>query len=133
MMRKEGWDALLKRAKQLGVGIGTWGYQWSRDPSWSIMDAPLAAISQLGRDTLAELRELDSSCTPGPLMDVGRCGWCRSFGADGFFTNRPELALLFYGRADHIDLKPMWGRESDTELAWMALRFIWTDAALIAA
>jgi hypothetical protein len=32
------------------------------------------------------------------------------FGADGFFTNRPDLALLFYGRADHVDLKPMWER-----------------------
>jgi glycerophosphoryl diester phosphodiesterase len=32
------------------------------------------------------------------------------FGADGIFTNRPELALIFYDRADHIDLKPMWER-----------------------
>jgi hypothetical protein len=31
-------------------------------------------------------------------------------GADGFFTNRPDLALLFYGRADHMDLKRMWER-----------------------
>src|SRR5574341_2619769 len=40
MMRKDGWDALLRKAKQVGVGIGTWGYQWSRDPGWSTKDAP---------------------------------------------------------------------------------------------
>jgi glycerophosphoryl diester phosphodiesterase len=109
MMRKDGWDALLRRAKQLGVGIGTWGYQWSRDPSWSIKDAPSRYLTTwpwyTGRAHRAGLL-----VHPWAVDDRWEMWMVSLFGADGFFTNRPELALLFYGRADHIDLKPMWER-----------------------
>jgi glycerophosphoryl diester phosphodiesterase len=83
MMRKDRWNALLSRAKQLGVGIGTWGYRWSRDPSWSIKDAPSRYLTTWPWYT-GRLIEPDSSCTPGRLMTVGRCGWCPSLGPMGF-------------------------------------------------
>jgi len=109
MMRKDGWDALLRTAKQVGVGIGTWGYQWSRDPGWSIKDAPNRYLTTwpwyTGQAHRAGL--LVHSWT---VDDRWEMRMVSLFGADGSFTNRSDLALLFYGRADHIDLKPMWER-----------------------
>ena len=107
MMRKDGWDALLEKAKQVAAGIGTWGYQWSRDPGWSNKDAPSRYVTTwpwyTGQAHRAGL--LVHSWTVDDRWEM----WMVSlFGADGFFTNRAESALLFYGRADHIDLKPMW-------------------------
>jgi glycerophosphoryl diester phosphodiesterase len=109
MMSKEGWDALLSRAKQVAVGIGTWGYQWSGDPSWSVKDAPKRYVTTwpwyTGQAHRAGL--LVHSWT---IDDDWEMWMVSIFGADGIFTNRPELALRFYGRADQIDLKPMWER-----------------------
>ena len=107
MMRKDGWDALLKTAKQVGVGVGTWGYQWSRDPGWSIQDAPNRYLTTwpwyTGQAHRAGL--LVHAWTVDDRWEM----WMVSLsGADGFFTNRPESALRFYGRADRIDLKPIW-------------------------
>jgi glycerophosphoryl diester phosphodiesterase len=107
MMRKDGWEALLKTAKQVGVGIGTWGYQWSRDPGWSIKDAPNRYLTTwpwyTGQAHRAGL--LVHAWTVDERWEM----WMVSLsGADGFFTNRPESALRFYGRADRIDVKPMW-------------------------
>jgi glycerophosphoryl diester phosphodiesterase len=107
MMKRDGWDALLRKAEQLAAGIGTWGYQWSRDPGWSTKDAPSRYVTTwpwyTGQAHRAGL--LVHSWTVDDRWEM----WMVSlFGADGFFTNRAESALLFYGRADHIDLKPMW-------------------------
>lgn len=109
MMRKDGWDALLRRAKQVGVGIGTWGYRWSRDPGWSIKDAPSRYLTAWPWYT-GQAHRAGLLVHPWTVDDRWEMWMVSLFGADGFFTNRPEFALLFYGRADHIDLKPMWER-----------------------
>jgi len=109
MMRKGGWDALLRRAKQVGVGIGTWGYQWSRDPGWSVKDAPNHYLTTWPWYT-GQAHRAGLLVHPWTVDDRWEMWMVSLFGADGFFTNRSDLALLFYGRADHIDLKPMWER-----------------------
>ena len=109
MMRKDGWDALLRRAKQLGVGIGTWGYQWSRDPGWSINDAPNRYLTTWPWYS-GQAHRAGLLVHPWAIDDRWEMWMVSLFGADGFFTNRPESALVFYGRADHIDLKPVWER-----------------------
>ena len=109
MMRKDGWDALLKRAKQVGVGVGTWGYQWSRDPGWSLQDAPNRYITAWPWYT-GQAHRAGLLVHPWAIDDRWEMWMVSLFGADGFFTNRPELALLFYGRVDHINLKLMWER-----------------------
>jgi glycerophosphoryl diester phosphodiesterase len=109
MMRKDGWDVLLRKAKQIGVGIGTWGYQWSRDPGWSIKDAPNRYVTTWPWYT-GQAHRAGLLVHPWAIDDRWEMWMVSLFGADGFFTNRPESALLFYGRADHIDLKPMWER-----------------------
>ena len=109
VMRKDGWDVVLRRAKQVAVGIGIWGYRWSRDPDWSVKDAPHRYLIvwpwYIGRAHRAGLL-----VHPWTIDDRWEMWMISLFGADGFFTNRPDLALLFYGRADHVDLKRMWDR-----------------------
>lgn len=109
MMKKDGWYALLMRAEQLGVGVGTWGYQWSQDPGWSIKDAPNRYVTTWPWYT-GQAHRTGLLVHPWAIDDRWEMWMVSFFGADGIFTNRPELALLFYGRADHIDLKPMWAR-----------------------
>lgn len=109
MMRNDGWDALLKMAKRVGVGIGTWGYQWSQDPEWSIKDAPRRYLTTWPWYT-GQAHRAGLLVHPWAIDEYWEMWMVSTFGADGFFTNRPELALLFYGRADHIEFKPMWER-----------------------
>ena len=109
MMRKEGWSALLSKAKLVGVGLGTWGYQWSRDPGWSIKDAPNRYLTTWPWYT-GQAHRAGLLVHPWAVDDRWEMWMVFLFGADGFFTNRPESALLFYGRADHVDLKAMWER-----------------------
>lgn len=109
MMRKDGWNVLLRKAKKLGHGIGTWGYRWSRDPSWSIGDAPKRYLTTWPWYT-GSAHRAGLFVHPWAIDDRWEMWMVALFGADGFFTDRPEVALLFYGRADRIDLKPMWER-----------------------
>lgn len=112
MMRRNGWDAILRKAKQVAVGIGTWGYRWSRDPGWSIKDAPNRYLIVWPWYT-GQAHRAGLLVHPWTVDDRWEMWLVSFFGADGFFTNRPDLALLFYGRADHIDLKPMWEKIGD--------------------
>ena len=107
MMRKDGWDAILRSAKQVAVGIGTWGYRWSRDPGWSVKDAPNRYLTVWPSST-GQAHRAGLLVHPWTIDDRWEMWMVSFFGADGFFTNRPDSALLFYGRTDHIDLKSMW-------------------------
>ena len=109
MMRKEGWDGILRSAKQVAVGIGTWGYRWSRDPGWSVKDAPDRYLTVWPWYT-GQAHRAGLLVHPWTIDDRWEMWMVSLFGADGFFTNRPDLALLFYGRADHIELQPIWER-----------------------
>jgi glycerophosphoryl diester phosphodiesterase len=107
MMRRDGWDAILRSAKQVADGIGPWGYGWSRDPGWSVKDAPTRYVMVWPWYT-GQAHRAGLLVHPWTIDDRWEMRMVSLFGADGFFTNRPDLALLFYGRADRIDLKPMW-------------------------
>jgi glycerophosphoryl diester phosphodiesterase len=109
MMRKDGWNVVLRRAKQVAVGIGPWGYRWSRDPGWSIKDAPNRYLIVWPWYT-GQAHRAGLLVHPWAIDDRWEMWMVSLSGADGFFTNRPDLALLFYGRADHMDLKRMWER-----------------------
>jgi len=109
MMRMDGWDALLKKAKRLGTGIGTWGYRWSRDPLWSVKDSPRRYLTTWPWFT-GQAHRAGLLVHPWTIDDRWEMWMVSLFGADGFFTNRPELALAFYGRASHPDLGTIWER-----------------------
>ena len=109
MLRKDGWDALLRMANKVGGGIGTWGYHWSRDPEWSITDAPNRYLTTWPWYT-GQAHRAGLLVHPWTVDDRWEMWMVSIFGADGIFTNRPDSALLFYDRVDHIDLKTMWER-----------------------
>lgn len=109
MLRKEGWHSLLRKAKGLGVGIGPWGYRWSRDPRWSVKDAPRRYLTTWPWLT-GQAHRFGLLVHPWTVDDRWEMWMVFLFGADGFFTNRPEVALDFYGKTDHVDLKLLWER-----------------------
>ena len=109
MMRKEGWDGLLREAQQLGVGIGTWGYEWAHGPDWSAQHAPRRYVTTWPWYTSAAHR---AGLLVYPwTIDARWEMWmvCLS-GVDGIFTNRPEIALPVFGRNVPKDLSALWRR-----------------------
>ncbi len=109
MLRRDGWHSLLRKAKRLGVGIGTWGYRWSRDPRWSVKDAPRRYMTTWPWFT-GQAHRFGLLVHPWTVDDRWEMWMVFLFGADGFFTNRPDVALVFYGRVDHVDFKLLWER-----------------------
>ncbi|MGH7165726.1 MAG: glycerophosphodiester phosphodiesterase family protein [Nitrospiraceae bacterium] len=107
LMNTIGWEEILNKASQVAAGIGTWGYRWSRDPEWSVKDAPKRYLITwpwyTGRAHRAGLL-----VHPWTIDDRWEMWMVSLAGADGVFTNRPDLALRFYGRADRIDLEALW-------------------------
>ena len=107
MMRKEGWDGLLRQAQQLGVGIGTWGYRWARGPDWSVQHAPRRYVTTWPRYTGAAHRA-GLLVYPWAIDARWEMWMAHLAGADGIFTNRPDIALAFYGRPAPKDLATLW-------------------------
>ncbi len=109
LMKTNGWEGILTKASQVAAGIGTWGYRWSRDREWSVKDAPKRYLITwpwyTGQGHRAGLLVYPWT------IDYRWELWMVSLaGADGVFTNRPDLALRFYGRADRIDPEALWQR-----------------------
>jgi glycerophosphoryl diester phosphodiesterase len=109
MMSTEGWESLLRKAKRLGAGIGTWGYRWSRNPDWSVKDAPRRYLTTWPWLT-GQAHRAGLLVHPWTIDDLWEMWTVFLFGADGLFTNRSEVAIVFYGRAEHLDLKSLWQR-----------------------
>lgn len=84
MEEAEGWETLVARASELGQGIGPVGYL-----GWPWYTGPAHE---------AGLVVHPYTLNPPFLM------WLVShFGADGFFTDRPDLGLQNFDRAEGID------------------------------
>jgi glycerophosphoryl diester phosphodiesterase len=109
MVKEHGWDALIKRARHLGAGIGPWGSSWASDSEWSREHAPrpYRAISP-------DLALIDRFHNAGLIVhawtinDEWEMDEVLKSGADGFFTDRPILALSIAGRKDRRDLDELW-------------------------
>lgn len=109
MMNRDGREALLRKAAELGAGIGTWGYRWSRDPGWSVRHAPRRYVTTWPWHTGAAHRA-GLLVYPWTIDDCWEMWMLRLSGADGLFTDRPELALPFHGRPIPKDLAALWRR-----------------------
>jgi glycerophosphoryl diester phosphodiesterase len=107
MTSKTTWEALLKQAVQIGEGIGPWGYRWASSPHWSINAARGRYVATwpwyTGQAHRAGLFVHDWT-----IDDPWEVWMVRLSGADGIFTNRPELALAVYGRSRREDLGNLW-------------------------
>lgn len=109
MVSKEGLDSLIRRAAELGAGIGTWGSRRAFGPHWSVEDAPRRYMTtwpwQTGMAHRAGL-----FVHPWTINDRWEMWMATLSGADGLFTDRTELALSLYGRTAHGDLEELWNR-----------------------
>lgn len=106
MTSREGWKDLLNQAVKVGAGIGTWGYHWAYGPDWSIKDAPTRYLATWPWYT-GQAHRAGLFVHPWTIDDRWEIWMVRLSGADGVFTNRPELALPAYGRATR-DLHTLW-------------------------
>ena len=104
MTSKAGWDGILNKATEVGTGIGTWGSRWAFGPHWSLKDAPTRQIMTWPWYT-GEAHRAGLFVHPWTIDDRWEMWMVRLGGADGIFTNRPEVAL-----AEHDDLDSLWSR-----------------------
>ncbi len=86
MAKDEGFDALIARAKDLGDGVGPVGYL-----AWPWYTGPAH------REGLLIHHYTINAKWQMRLLNF--------FGSDGFFTDRPDQLMLFYGKDDHIDMR----------------------------
>lgn len=102
-----GWPALLTRASEVAMGIGTWGYRRAYGPDWSVAHAPTRYLTtwpwQIGQAHRAGL-----FVHPWTIDDRWEMWMVRLGGADGIFTDRCHLALAVYGRTKDRDLAALW-------------------------
>lgn len=90
-VKTHGWKELLLKARQLGVGIG----------------APRRHVTTWPWYTGAAHRA-GLLVYPWTIDARWEMWMVRLAGADGIFTNRPEMALNFYGRTVPKDLEAIW-------------------------
>lgn len=109
MTSRESWELVLKKAAEIGAGIGTWGYRWAFGPHWSLKDASMRYLTTWPWYT-GQAHRAGLFVHPWTIDDRWEMWMVTLGGADGVFTNRAELALAVYGRATHGDLDSIWNR-----------------------
>lgn len=107
MVSREGLDSLIKKAADIGEGIGPWGSRWAFSPDWSMKDAPSRYMTtwpwHTGRAHRAGL-----FVHPWTINDRWEMWMVSLSGGDGLFTDRADLALSVYGRSKYGDLESLW-------------------------
>jgi glycerophosphoryl diester phosphodiesterase len=109
MTSKAGWEFVLKKATEVGAGIGTYGYRWAFGPHWSLKDAPTRHMMTWPWYT-GDAHRAGLFVHPWTIDDRWEMWMVTLSGADGIFTNRAELALAVYGRATHGNLNDLWDK-----------------------
>ncbi len=102
-----GWESVLSEATDVAMGIGTWGYHWSKSPSWSVETTPDRYMATWPWYT-GEAHRAGLLVHPWTIDDRWEMWMVLLGGADGVFTNRPEAALRTVGRAQYDDLDFLW-------------------------
>jgi len=109
MVAKDGWDAVLKEAAEVAMGIGTWGYRWGYGPDWSIKKAPTRYVMTWPWYT-GQAHKAGLIVHPWTIDHRLEMWFVWLTGADGLFTNRAEVAISVYGRWNNTELKNHWER-----------------------
>jgi len=109
MVEKEGFDSLMKTAADVGSGIGTWGTRWAFSPHWSVAVSPGRYLTtwpwHTGRAHRAGL-----FVHPWTINERWEMWMVILSGADGFFTDRTDVALSVCGRSGPDGLQTFWDR-----------------------
>jgi len=108
MVDKEGFDSLMETAVDVGSGIGTWGTRWAFSPHWSVAVSPGRYLTtwpwHTGRAHRAGL-----FVHPWTINERWEMWMVTLSGADGFFTDRTDVAQSVYGRGTD-GLQTLWSR-----------------------
>jgi glycerophosphoryl diester phosphodiesterase len=108
MASRTSWEDLVARAAELGHGIGTWGARWAFGPHWSKETVRTRYVATWpGYTGRAHKAGLLVHCWT--VDDRWEMWMVAAAGADGIFTNRPELARAVYGEGTP-DLAGLWQR-----------------------
>ena len=106
MTSRDTWEGLLRKAAGIGSGIGTWGRRWASGPDWSEKAAPKRYVTT-GPWYTGQAHRAGLFVHAWTIDDRWELWTLRLWGADGVFTNRPEVALASYGRGTR-DLDSLW-------------------------
>jgi glycerophosphoryl diester phosphodiesterase len=109
MVAKDGWDTVLKKAAEVGMGIGLWGYRWAYGPDWSIKHAPTRYVMTWPWYT-GQAHKAGLFVHPWTINHRWEMWVVWLTGADGLFTDRTEAATCVYGRRSNTELKKLWER-----------------------
>ena len=107
MMKENGWETLLIQASQVGIGIGTWGNGHKSSPNWATDESPTRYMTTWPWYT-GQAHRAGLLVHPWTINDQWEMWMLYFCSADGFFTNRPELALATYRRQNSITLPSAW-------------------------
>lgn len=109
MVDREGFDAVMKTASEVGSGVGTWGVRWAFSPNWSVAAAPRRYLTtwpwHTGRAHRAGL-----FVHPWTINEWWEMWMVTLSGADGFFTDRVDVALSVHRRSEPDELAALWKR-----------------------
>ncbi len=105
----ESWERTLKKAADVAVGVGTWGTRHAWGSDWAVQRAPSRYLTIWPWSTGAAHRAglLVHPWTIDDPWELRLVAW---FGADGVFTNRPEVAVTVYDRGPRPQLTALWER-----------------------
>ncbi len=109
LVTREGWNSLLKKAQTVASGIGTWGLRHALSPHWDRAAAPVRYPTTWPWYTGGAHR---AGLVVHAWTVNDRCELrvLRFFGVDGFFTDRPDLALAMGGRGSALEPDRLWER-----------------------
>lgn len=109
LLSQEGWESVLKKASDIAVGIGTWGARHTWGPGWSVRLVPDRYMTIWPWYTRSAHRAglVVHAWTIDEPWELRLVSW---FGADGVFTNRPEVAQAVYGLRLRPALDVLWER-----------------------
>lgn len=109
MVQREGLDSLMTIASDVGSGVGTWGVRWAFSPGWSAAAAPRRYVTtwpwHTGRAHRAGL-----FVHPWTINQRWEMWMVTVCGADGFFTDRTDVALSVFGRSGSDEPETLWNK-----------------------
>jgi glycerophosphoryl diester phosphodiesterase len=107
LVAREGWNSLLKQAQGVASGIGTWGLRHALSLRWDRTAAPVRYFTTWPWYT-GQAHRAGLVVHAWTVNDRWELGALRFFGVDGFFTDRPDLALAVCGRGSAPELDRLW-------------------------
>ncbi|BFU94672.1 MAG: Glycerophosphoryl diester phosphodiesterase [Nitrospira sp.] len=109
MVSREGLDSLMKIASDVGSGVGTWGVRWAFSPYWSVSAAPRRYLTTWPWHT-GQAHRAGLFVHPWTINERWEMWMVTLSGADGFFTDRTDVARSILGKSGSDDPQTLWNQ-----------------------